>query len=108
MTEDQVIELMKSSKSEQEWNANCDKVISGARMLMKVKLMKRYGGRSHGFLGYMTPLLHPIRWSKAIRAHGKVCRISDYLWQQRPRNYKAWRIVSNKTWVLFYQLTDWL
>lgn len=26
MTEDQVVNLMKSSKSEQEWNSNCDKV----------------------------------------------------------------------------------
>lgn len=26
MTEEQVVELMKSSKSEAEWNTNCDKV----------------------------------------------------------------------------------
>ena len=26
MTEEQVIELMESSKSEKEWNANCDEV----------------------------------------------------------------------------------
>lgn len=26
MTQDQVVDLMKSSKNEQEWNDNCDKV----------------------------------------------------------------------------------
>lgn len=31
MTQEEVLDLMKSSNSEQEWNANCDKVKSSFR-----------------------------------------------------------------------------
>jgi len=62
----------------------------------------------HGFFGSYSPIFHPVRWWKLGNAHAKVCRISTYLWKRRPFDQEAWQIVSNKTWILFRQLTDYL
>lgn len=62
----------------------------------------------HGLFGTYSPLLHPIRWWKLANAHAKVCQISTYLWERRPFDREAWQIVSDKTFILFDQLTDYL
>lgn len=68
----------------------------------------RYGGIRHGLFGYYSPILHPIRWIRAYKGHAKMCRIADYLFDRRPFDEDAFWIVSNKTWVLFNHVMDYL
>ena len=72
----------------------------------------KYGGRRHGLFGYYSPLIHPIRWSRVLSAHAKVCRILDYLHDHRsefgPGIDDSIDTVYAKTWVLFNLCMDYL
>lgn len=67
-----------------------------------------YGGVRHGLFGYMSPILHPIRWNRACNAHSKICRIHSYLCEQKQTDLDAINIVYSKTWILMNQVCDWL